>query len=369
MLLETLDIKKDDVVIFSRNIFDLEKNFKIIYKDDEQKSPHKISYNEVCRFVNEFTPKNMIVYRLLTNIKDFEIYLSKYGFYLSINNVTELIYFDPVFAIKELEDYSEAINYYDLRFRIQQVGLTTLNRKGNLPNFAEIYNIDLQATEAKFQNDMAFAEAIFAFAGKSREETRKLKSNEINRKPVLKEPRILEQKPSVKSEQENNFHHQSKPGLQIIKKDEVKPAAGKSSEPVKKQTTQTADGIKLINHDISEDKDFDYKQIMRINFKGTAGANNEYSVSKNEKEEKTEQDLGKTGGVVPRIIKHSPEGKKTFGSILKDANAKNNSGKTSKTGSEEKTSAIIDIFKSSSSLKNYLTGRENKKVVLKMNKK
>lgn len=360
MLLETLDIKKNDVVIFSRNIFDWEKNFKVIYKDDPKKVPHKISFKEVCRFVNEFTPKNIIVYRLLTNIKDFEIYPSKYGFYLSINNITELIFSDPVFAIKELEDYSEAINYYNLRFRIQQVGLTTLNRKGNLPNYAEIYNIDLEATEARFQNDMAFAQAIFVFAGKESGEREKLQGKESVKKVFPKKMKPEEQKSAAKLVTEKSSHHEINKVPQIIKKEAVKRAVKKDDELVKG---------KLIKHDISEDENFDYNQIIRINVKGTAGLKKGMSKSKNEKPELASNESGDKVELIPRLIKHNGGTHKTFGSILKSANASEVLDKTSETSDKEKPSMIIDIFKSSSSLKNYLTGRENKKIVLKMNKK
>lgn len=212
MLLETLDIKNNDIVIFSQNQFDLENNFKIIFKDDPEKKVRKLHYKEVCRFVNEFSPKNMIIYRLLTNIRHFEIKLTKYGFPIYINGSQELMYFDPAFALQELKEYQEK-NLEDLRFRIQQVGLTTLNRFNNLPNFAELYSVDLQASEAKNQNDRVFADAIF------------LKSHV----PVLNKQ-----------------------------------------------------NIKVINNELAEDNQFDYKEIRRMNFRGeqTAQKNDEASLRK-----------------------------------------------------------------------------------------
>ena len=166
MLLETLDIKEDDVIIFSKNIFNLDNNFKKIKKDEPDKTPISISYSDVCNYINKFVPKNIIIYRLLLNIKDFQIQKSFYGHFMNIDGRTELVYFDPVFAIKELEEYAEKVSYLNLRFRIQQVGLTTLNRKGVLPNYAEIYNIDLEAEEAKYQNDSDYVEAILSKSSK-----------------------------------------------------------------------------------------------------------------------------------------------------------------------------------------------------------
>ncbi len=101
MLLETLDIKKDDILIYSHNLFDLEKNFKIVYKDDLKKERRGLNVEQVYGFVNEFTPKNLIVYRILTNIRNFDVYPPKYGFFISIHNVNELIYFDPVLQLRK----------------------------------------------------------------------------------------------------------------------------------------------------------------------------------------------------------------------------------------------------------------------------
>ena len=407
MLLETLDIKKDDVVIFSRNIFDLEKNFNVIYKDDPQKEPRNISYNEVCRFVNEYTPKNMIVYRLLTNIKDFEIYLSKYGFYLNINGITELIYFDPVFAIKELEDYSEAINYYDLRFRIQQVGLTTLNRKGDLPNFAEIYSIDMEATEAKFQNDMAFAEAIFVFTDRSNAEEKLLKNAKMNEVAAVKESKKLENKFLDKPEPVKESNHERKPEPKKIIEKEKKPPIEKINDHEKNQgikkviespikvgnenktvnsnnvetekeavpgrkqnkTTKIFDGIKIIQHDISEDKEFDYKQIMKINFKEASVIKKETSTAKKEEPKVSDDVPKKSAKAVPSLINHSSDDEKTFSSLLKNTRSSVESSKSSNADQSEETSMLLDIFKSPTSLNKFLVGRENKTIVLKMKKK
>ncbi len=161
MLLETLDIKKDDIVIYSQNIYDLDNNFKIIFKDDPAKKIRKIGFQDVCNFINEYTPKNLIVYRLMTNINNFSLNTSKFGFKIYIKEEPEIIYFDPVFAVKELEEYPGTVDE-NIRFRIQQIGLTTLSRVDNVSNFAEIYSIDLRPHEAKYQKDKVFADAIFA---------------------------------------------------------------------------------------------------------------------------------------------------------------------------------------------------------------
>lgn len=163
MILETLDVKVNDIFIYSENKFDLANNFKLINKDAKVKKPIKIHYNDVIGFINDHTPKNLVMYRLLTNIPDFDTNLIKYGQPININGVEEIFHFDPIFAIKELEQYGDLHQYPFLRFRIQQVGLITQLRSFGKVNYNEVYCFDLQATEARWQNDKVFAETIFAF--------------------------------------------------------------------------------------------------------------------------------------------------------------------------------------------------------------
>ncbi len=326
MLLETLDIKKNDIIIFSHNIFDLEENFKIIFKDDPEKKPHKITYSDVCTNVNEYTPKNMIVYRLLTNIKDFKINLSKYSFFININNLTELIYFDPIYAVKELEDYSEAIDLYNLRFRIQQIGLTTLNRKRDLPNFAEIYSIDLEAIEAKHQNDSVFVDAIYAV--------------DRTKKKLIEEPKkTIEPKPEIEhvSKKEETIHKVSAENNiihpHLVEKEKIYDEAGEKKKK----------SIKIIRHQISEDKDFDFNQILKINYRG-----------------KTFEDQTPK----PERVDIQPQKKYSFKQILETKAAQ--AGRAAVEEAPAKPVQLIEIFKSPASLEKLIAGREEKKIVLKL---
>lgn len=75
----------------------------------------------------------------------------------------ELVYFDPVFAIKDLRHLRFDLDPGNFRFKIQQVGLTSLTKWESEPNFAEVYSFDLKAVEAQNQNDKIFADAVFAF--------------------------------------------------------------------------------------------------------------------------------------------------------------------------------------------------------------
>ena len=315
MLLETLDIKKNDIIIYSQNIFNPNNNFKIIFKDDEEKLPRKISFDDVCRFVNEFTPKNLIVYRLLTNIEDFRIDPSMYGYILNINGLPELIYFDPVFAVKELERYSRFTNVNDLRFRIQQVGLTTINSERSLPNYAEIYAIDLEAMEAKFQNDKIFADAIITVGSH--------KSGGVKKdvKMSAKDKLVGDEKP-VKMKKVASFAERIKQNQAEI-------------------TTEQKESIKEIQHEISEDKDFDYTQIMKMNFK-----------DKNTSEKTNLKNAGAGGEGTP-----SP-----FSEFLRKK-------RSDKKETKNKIKDLTDLFKSSAPLKEYINSKEDKKVVLRLDKK
>ncbi len=357
MLLETLDIKHDDVVIYSQNLFDLEKNFKIINKDDPNKEHRKISYSEVCRVVNEFTPKNLIIYRLLTNVKDFEINLSKYGFMLNINDVNELIYFDPIFAVKDLEDYPNKINFKELRFRIQQVGLTTLNRKGNLPNFAEIYNIDLEVIEAKFQNDKVFADAIFSVTSKLESGKPNFADGINNRKKMVQEKQNFKKENFSKKILTSSTEKGSD-------KSEVKNKTNNFNQNINQsdlnKEDQHLDGIKIIKHEISEDKNFDYKQIMKINFKGAYGINGKKLIQNSPLKKQPSIEA------IPKLVKSEES---SFGKFLKQKQNDLNARKNSHTTNETQVSQLIDIFKSPTSLNNIIKERENKQVILKLDKK
>lgn len=163
MFLETLDLKTNDILIYSQNQFDFNESFKVIYKNRKIKRPIPISYFDVCNYVKDPSPKNLIIYRMLTNVDHLDAYSSKYGYFIKINNKVELIYFDPIFAVKDLKHLRFDLDPNYFRFKIQQVGLTSLTKKENQASFAEVYSFDLKAVEAQNQNDKIFADAIFAF--------------------------------------------------------------------------------------------------------------------------------------------------------------------------------------------------------------
>ncbi|NOX19413.1 MAG: hypothetical protein GXO87_14185 [Chlorobi bacterium] len=162
MFLETLDVRGKDFIVYSRNVFDFERNFWIVRKDKKIKNPENISFFSVCDIVKSNIPKSLVVYRLLTNIPNINAHSTKYGFFIKVETEPEVIYFDPIFALKDLNYIAAGVDTSKFRFRIQQLGLTTLNKYGEQSNYTIIYNFDLRAKEAKHQDDKVFADAIFA---------------------------------------------------------------------------------------------------------------------------------------------------------------------------------------------------------------
>lgn len=184
MLLETLEVRKKDVMIFSQNKFDFTDNFRIILKSQKIKRPRKISYFDVCEFVKDPIPKNLIVYRLLTNVSELDAYSTKYGYFIKIHGKPELVYFDPVFAIKDIRHLRFDFDPEMFRFKIQQVGLTSHSVQGSEADYDEVFSFDLKAHEAQNQNDKIFADAIFAFDDSYIDEEEKFDADDIIEKKI-----------------------------------------------------------------------------------------------------------------------------------------------------------------------------------------
>jgi len=163
MFLETLDVKTNDVVIFSLNKFDFNNNFWLVKKNSGKKIPSSINFIEVCEFVKNTIPKNLVVYRLLTNSKSIDAFSTKFGFFIDINNEMEVIYFDPIFALKDLNHLAIDDDIVNFRFKIQQIGLASFPKSSGEPSYKTVYSSNLRAYESKYQNDKIFADAIFAF--------------------------------------------------------------------------------------------------------------------------------------------------------------------------------------------------------------
>jgi len=160
MLLETKNIKKNDIIIYSRNSIDEDYNFRIIFKNDPKLYHRKISFDYTKKLITEYFPKNLIAYRIMTNFPEMLIPSTNYGCVIHVNSEQELIFTDPVYAVKTIEEYLEFNSNDQFKFKIQRVGYSTINKIGNSANYTEEFFYDLKIQEATNQNDAAYLESL-----------------------------------------------------------------------------------------------------------------------------------------------------------------------------------------------------------------
>ncbi len=215
MILETTRGDGSDILIYSENRFDLENNFRMIRKNIGIHNPIRIHYNEVCSYVNDLQPKTVVAYRLLTNLDDFDINYVKYGQQVEINSVREVIYFDPIYCVKEMEDNGFLKENLDLRFRIQQVGLKSKGVVEGIAHFEESYSFDLEASEVQNQNDRSFAELLCAFDEIDFDKV----INNIYTNEVIDSPKAEVQKPEPPAPKATKFQALTSEDLGFQKKD------------------------------------------------------------------------------------------------------------------------------------------------------
>ena len=184
MLLETKNIRENDIIIYSRNSTDENYNFRIVFKNDPHTHHRIISFNYVKKLITEYFPKNLIAYRILCNLPDITIGNVNYGCVIMADNEPELIFTDPVFAVQTIEEYIQYNHSIEFRFRIQKVGYTTLNKVEGKANYKEEFVFDLNIDEAINQNDEIFVKAIIEKRISSRK--RNNTGREIKRNIIFK---------------------------------------------------------------------------------------------------------------------------------------------------------------------------------------
>jgi len=184
MLLETKNIRENDIIIYTRNSMDENYNFRIVFKNDPRIHHRLISFEHVKKLITEYFPKNLIAYRILCNFPDITISSVKYGCVIMANNEPELIFTDPVFAVQTIEEYIQFNPNNEFRFRIQKVGYTTLNQVEGKANFNEEFVFDLNIDEAINQNDEIFVQPLIEKRITSRR--RKKSGSEIKRNIIFK---------------------------------------------------------------------------------------------------------------------------------------------------------------------------------------
>ena len=184
MLLETKNIRENDIIIYSRNSMDENYNFRIIFKNDPHTHHRLISFEHVKKLITEYFPKNLIAYRILCNFPDITIGNVNYGCVIMADNEPELIFTDPVFAVQTIEEYIQYNHNIEFRFRIQKVGYTTLNNIEGKANFKEEFVFDLNINEAINQNDEIFVSPLIEKRITSRKQ--KKSGREIKRNIIFK---------------------------------------------------------------------------------------------------------------------------------------------------------------------------------------
>lgn len=336
MLLETSDIKKNDVLIFSENRFDLENNFKIVDKKSPTKNPQSVSFYEIGKYINLPVPKNMIVYRLLTNHLSFNASITKYGFLLSIEGAVELVYFDPVFAIKDIELIKKVVDYDTFRFKIQQVGLTSLSKKGKFLDYSEIFAFDLNADEARHQKDRVYAEAIFAFDVSFPSEEDDASANVS---PVLYD------------------------------KNNISPPLIVTSESFVRAKINTQERMKIENKILKEGETSDLDS-KKLGLSESKSIDTEVSESEEQKKSEPDADKSKQGIENKEDERGILDNQKPLSSISDFLQKQRLSNKESEkeSGLTDNQNKFLNLFKSTTDLGNYLKERAKKSFILKIEK-
>ncbi len=161
MLIETYEYSKSGTIIFSKNKFDFLTNFVIVDKSEPEVTKN-LDFKEVSTYINKPVKKNLILYRLLTNDEDLDPFSSKIGFFIKLENKIEIVYFDPIFILKDLEFLKITLPKDEFLFKIQQVGYRTKTILDESVIYEEHFCIDLSDDEAKNQNDSIFAETMLS---------------------------------------------------------------------------------------------------------------------------------------------------------------------------------------------------------------
>jgi len=121
----------------------------------------------------------------MCNFPDITIGNVNYGCVIMADSEPELIFTDPVFAVQTIEEYIQNNHNIEFRFRIQQVGFTTLNKVEGKANFKEEFVFDLKMDEAINQNDEVFIKALIQkpFILRKRKKSRREIKRDIIFKP------------------------------------------------------------------------------------------------------------------------------------------------------------------------------------------
>jgi hypothetical protein len=198
VLVESNENKNFGIIIYSENKFDFVTNFTMVNKSEPDVHEH-IDFKEVSKFISRPLQKNLILYRLLTNDENLDPFSSKLGYFIKEEKKIEVVYFDPIFVVKDIENLKISIPEDKFRFKIQQVGYRTKSFTHDSAIYEETFSIDLSDIEAKNQNDSIFAETMLSFnvsaIKKNKKSNSKIKNETFNNLS------------SVKEREEKDFYH------------------------------------------------------------------------------------------------------------------------------------------------------------------
>jgi len=175
MLIESFD-NTFGTIIYSENRFDFLTNFIKINRNEPDIQEY-IDFKEVSIYISKPVKKNLILYRLLTNDENLDPFSTKLGYFIKLSNKIEVVYFDPIFIVKDINNLKLTIPDENFRFIIQQVGFRTKTLNEDSIIYEESFSIDMSQDEARNQNDSIFAESMISLKRSTRK--KKLNSNNI----------------------------------------------------------------------------------------------------------------------------------------------------------------------------------------------
>lgn len=181
MLIETNENKNFGTIIYSENKFDFLTNFTKVDKSEPDVREY-VDFKEISEFISRPIKKNLILYRLITNDENLDPFSSKLGYFIKVEDRIEVVFFDPVFIMKDIDNLKLTIPRKDFRFKIQQVGYRTKLVKEESSIYEERFAINMSEIEAENQNDAVFAETMLKITGRIIKKKKKKELENIKNK-------------------------------------------------------------------------------------------------------------------------------------------------------------------------------------------
>jgi len=157
LLIETKD--NSGIIVYSKNEFNFLTNFVLVNKNNPDEREF-MDFKEVSLFINKPVKKNLILYRLLTNDEELDPFSSKLGFFIKLHDKIEIVYFDPIFIFKDIQNLDISLPENEFKTKIQQVGYVTKSVQDENIIFEEKFSINMSEDEAKNQNDAELAKSM-----------------------------------------------------------------------------------------------------------------------------------------------------------------------------------------------------------------